>query len=279
MLELEGVSKIFRSGLLGRRECRALDSVDLCVRRGASLGLVGESGSGKTTLARAALRLLDITEGMIRLDGDDITFLRKRRLRDLRWHMQIVFQHPETALDPQFKLGESLREALLRAGTPRAYLADRTVEACALVNMPSELLDRYPSQVSGGEIQRAALARVLSFEPEYLFLDEPTSMLDVSVQAHILGLLREISAKRNMGMVYISHDLDVVRAMCAETAVLHGGKLVETGSTSKVLVNPKDEHVRALLAAWEAQREWMTVPAAPMHHDNRQRSTVVPRGI
>lgn len=262
MLELENVSKIYHSGLLGTQHRKVLEGIDMRVERGRTLGLVGESGSGKTTLARIALRLVEATSGSVRLEGEDITHLKKGELRPLRKRMQIVFQHPETALDPQFRLRESLQEALLKAGIPRTNLKERMEEACALVNLPIELLDRFPSQVSGGEIQRAALARVLAFEPEYLFLDEPTSMLDVSVQAYILNLLRGIAREHNMGVVLISHDLDVIRAMCEDVAVLCTGRLVESGPASRVLTAPADRRTRALLYAWDAQseleKEWAT---------------------
>jgi peptide/nickel transport system ATP-binding protein len=255
MLELQGVNKVYSSGLLRKQHLQVLEGISLRIERGRFLGLVGESGSGKTTLARVALRLIDATSGNIFLDGMDITSLKKREMRPLRKRIQIVFQHPETALDPQFKLRESIQEALLQTGTPRARLRERMVEACAQVSLPEELLDRYPSQVSGGEIQRAALLRVLAFQPDYLFLDEPTSMLDVSVQAYILNLLQKIADEREMGVVLISHDLDVIKAMCSEVGVLYKGKLVEKGDTAKVLGRPEHEITKGLLAAWNAQND------------------------
>lgn len=253
MLELEGVTKVFSNGLLRRQRRKVLDSVDLSIEKGAFIGLVGESGSGKTTLARVALRLTEPSSGSILLDGRDITTLKKGRLQPLRRSVQIVFQHPETALDPRFKLRESLQEALVKAGTPRSRLSERICESCAAMNLPVELLDRFPTQVSGGEIQRVALTRVLAFEPDYLFLDEPTSMLDVSVQAYILGLIGGIARKRDMGIVLISHDLDVVRATCKEVVVLDGGRLIERGRVGEVLGHPSHERTRALVSAWDSQ--------------------------
>lgn len=257
MLELHDVSKEFRDGLLGRSKHLVLEEVSLDIERGRFMGLVGESGSGKTTIARIALRLLDASSGTISLDGVDITKLDQKALGPVRRRMQIIFQHPEGALDPQYRLKESIREALFKAGTPRFRLTERTDEMCELVNLPTDLLDRYPHQVSGGEVQRIALARVLSFEPDYLFLDEPTSMLDLSVQAHIMNLIRTMAHRKNMGVVVISHDLDLVKSICGVTAVLHRGRLVASGATEEVLSYPESDVVRRLVDAWALQSRYI----------------------
>jgi len=267
MLELHGVSKEFRDGVLGRRRVRVLEGVSLNIERGKFMGLVGESGSGKTTLARIALRLIDASSGTITLDGTDITDLDQNKLRPLRKRMQIIFQHPEGALDPRYKLRGSVQEVLLKSGTPRARLGERTDELCALVNLPTDLLDRYPHQVSGGEVQRIALARVLAFEPDYLFLDEPTSMLDLSVQAHVMSVIRTVASRKDMGVVIISHDVDLIRSMCASTGVLHEGRLIATGATDRVLTNPDNDHVKAMVDSWDLQKKYLEAFARPPGND------------
>lgn len=232
-----------------------MEDVSLKVEKGRIIGLTGESGSGKTTIARIALRLTDPSSGTISLDGADITNLSMKKMRPLRRHMQIVFQHPEGALDPEFKLRESIQEALLRAGVPRIRLKDDLEEACAEVNLPLDLLDRFPSQVSGGEIQRAALARVFSFRPDYLFLDEPTSMLDVSVQAFILNLIKGRVEKNEMGVVLITHDLDIIRCMCSQVMVLSRGKIVDYGPAESVLSTGGKPYTKDTVKIWDAQKK------------------------
>jgi peptide/nickel transport system ATP-binding protein len=234
-----------------------LDDVSLNVEKGRVIGLTGESGSGKTTMARIALRLTNPSSGSILLDGMEITHMSMKKLRPLRRHIQIVFQHPEGALDPEFRLRESIQEALLRSGVTRALLKERMEEACAEVDMPLELLDRYPSQVSGGEIQRAALARVLSFQPDYLFLDEPTSMLDVSVQAFILNLIKNRAIRDGMGVVLITHDIDIIRCMCSDVTVLSRGKIVDRGPAESILTAGGHSYTRELIRTWDAQKSML----------------------
>ena len=254
MLELKGICKEYHRGLVRRSARRVLDDVTLNVQNGKVIGLTGESGSGKTTVARVALRLTDPTAGTVVLDGEDITNYSMKRMRPLRRRMQIVFQHPEGALDPEFRIRESIQEALIRSGNPRNIIKDRVSEVCAEVKLPTELLDRYPSQVSGGEIQRAALARVLSFGPDYLFLDEPTSMLDVSVQAFILDLIRGRTKRDGMGVVLITHDIEIIRCMCSEVMVLSKGKMVDSGPVETVLSEDGRRYSRELVNIWDAQR-------------------------
>ena len=254
MLELIDVSKTYSGGFLSRQSRIVLKDINVQVKRGRFLGITGESGSGKTTIARIALRLINPTSGTILLDGTDITNLSMKKMISHRDKVQIVFQHPEGALDPTYTISESICEALLKSGTPRSKLNDAVTEACARVNIPVDLLDRHPGQVSGGEIQRAALARVLSFEPDYLFLDEPTSMLDVSVQAYILNLIRREAEKLDMGVVLITHDLDIIRSMCNDTIVISEGFVKAEGATDTIL-NPETSPVTTLVRSWEAQKD------------------------
>ncbi len=255
MLELENVTKVFHQGRLTRSSFKVLDGVSFRLEKGEIVGITGESGSGKTTLARIALRLMDPTSGSIFLDDADITHMSMRQLRPLRGRMQIVFQHPEGALDPEMRIRDSVREALMMSGTPKNAVRERMMDACSEVNLPAELLDRYPSQVSGGEVQRAVLARVMSFHPEYLFLDEPTSMLDVSVQAFILDFIRARARKDGTGIALITHDIDIIRCMCSKAVVLSEGGIVDSGDVTCVLNGGQDRPSSSMVRLWDSQME------------------------
>lgn len=247
MLELANVSKTYKSGFLGRNTKIAVSDVSLQIRQGEILGLVGESGCGKSTIGRMAVRLLQPTAGRIVLDGADVTDLSEKKFRDYRRKVQIIFQHPESALDPQFTLRESIRESFSRLGIPKDEQLAMLERLADEVNLPLDIIDRYPGQVSGGEIQRAVLTRILAFNPCYLVLDEPTSMLDVSVQAHILQILKRKAREDEMGMLFISHDLEVVRAMCDRVAVMKDGKVVEEGLSAEIFDYPTDSYTRSLI--------------------------------
>lgn len=247
MLELVKISKEFRTGFLGRTVKQAVIDASLRVERGEIVGLIGESGCGKSTLGRIAVKLLMPSSGHIILDGADVTDMPEKQFREFRRQMQIIFQHPETALDPQYTLIESIRESFNKIGIPEAEQKGLLENISEEVNLPLDIVDRHPNQVSGGEIQRAVLTRVFAFEPRYLILDEPTSMLDVSVQAHILQLLKRKAKQDNVGMLFISHDLEVIRAMCDRVAVMKEGKILEDGSVKEMFQSPKSSYMKQLL--------------------------------
>ena len=215
--------------------------------RGEILGLVGESGCGKSTLGRIALKLLKPTSGRIIIDGTDVTDMPESQFREYRKRIQIIFQHPESALDPYYTLMDSINESFNRLAIPKDERVAMLEKLSDEVSLPLDILDRYPNQVSGGEIQRAVLTRVFAFKPEYLVLDEPTSMLDVSVQAHILQLLKKKAKQDNMGMLFISHDLEVVRAMCDRVIVMKAGKLIEEGPVETIFSHPSTEYMETLI--------------------------------
>lgn len=247
MLELVKVSKLFRTGFLGRNMKVAVDEASLRLERGEILGLIGESGCGKSTLARIALKLLPPTSGRIFIDGVDVTDMPEKQFREYRKRIQIIFQHPESALDPHYTLMDSINESFNRLAIPKLERAAVLEKLADDVSLPLDILYRYPNQVSGGEVQRAVLTRVLAFKPEYLVLDEPTSMLDVSVQAHILQLLKKKAKRDNMGLLFISHDLEVVRAMCDRVMVMKAGKIIEEGDVKKVFAEPSAPYTASLV--------------------------------
>jgi peptide/nickel transport system ATP-binding protein len=247
MLEMLQISKEFKTGFLGRNAKPAVIDASLHLDRGEIVGLVGESGCGKSTLGRIAAKLLKPSSGRIILDGVDVTNMPEKQFREFRRYLQIIFQHPETALDPQYTLLDSIQESFNRIGIPSAEQKELLEIISEEVNLPQDIVDRYPNQVSGGEIQRAVLTRVFAFKPNYLILDEPTSMLDVSVQAHILQLLKRKAKQDNVGMLFISHDLDVIRAMCDRVAVMKEGRILEEGSADEMLQSPKSSYMRQLI--------------------------------
>jgi ABC-type glutathione transport system ATPase component len=229
---------------------RVLDGVDLTVQRGRTLAVVGESGSGKTTALRVALGLQRLTAGRIALDGQDLTDAGWKQWRPLRRRVQLVHQNPFAALDPRFTVAESVAEPLVsfRVGD-RGTRATRAAELIDRVGLPADTLSRLPAELSGGQRQRVAIARALALSPEILLLDEPVSALDVSVQAQILDLLADLQRELGVSYLFVSHDLAVVAQVAHRVAVLHRGRLVETGSTTQVFTDPRHERTRELLDA------------------------------
>jgi len=228
LIEVRGLSKVFVSGLLNRHEVRVLDDVSFDIRRGETLGLVGESGCGKSTLGRSLLRLIEPTSGSITFDGTDITRLGRGELRRMRHRMQMIFQDPESSLNPRMKIGDSVSEPLrlgLCGKMGRKEILERVYELMEVVGLNPEHYGRYPYQLSGGQNQRVVLARILAINPEFIVADEPTASLDVSVQAQILRLMMDLKSAYGLTMLFISHDLEVVRHMSDRIAVMKCGRI------------------------------------------------------
>lgn len=233
----------------------AVDAVDLTVEPGRIVGLVGESGSGKSTLARAAVGLVDPAAGRVLLDDVDITARGKEASRARR-RVQMVFQDPQSCFNPRRTIGHSLDEALVAAarrdGTRTPSTATRRDEIAELLHavaLPANYARQLPSQLSGGQRQRVAVARAIAARPQVVLADEITSALDVSVQGSVLNLLRDLQRELGFGVLFISHNLAVVRVICDELAVMSHGSLIESGSTLDVLERPQQDYTRELIAA------------------------------
>jgi peptide/nickel transport system ATP-binding protein len=227
----------------------AVAGIDLEVEAGATVGLVGESGSGKSTVARAIVGLTPVASGTILVDGLDIT-RRRGRSDAFRRRIQLVFQDPYTSLNPRMTVGETLGEALSRAPGARRFVRGKEVaELLGLVGLAQSDETRYPSQFSGGQRQRIAIARALAVRPELIIADEITSSLDVSTQAAILNLLKDLQTLRGVSYLFISHNLGLIRWMSQEVAVMHLGKIVERGVATEVFDRPRHPYTRALIDA------------------------------
>jgi microcin C transport system ATP-binding protein len=229
---------------------RAVDGVDVVVHEGETVGLVGESGSGKSTMGYALLRLVH-AQGCIRFDGTDLADLDKKSLRRLRADMQIVFQDPFGSLSPRLTVAEIVAEGLAvhEPTLSRAQRGVRVAAALEEVGLTADIGDRYPHEFSGGQRQRIAIARAMVLKPRFVVLDEPTSALDMSVQAQIVDLLQQLQHDHDLGYLFISHDLRVVRALAHRIVVLRHGQVVEQGPADEVLTRPRHDYTRALMAA------------------------------
>jgi peptide/nickel transport system ATP-binding protein len=255
LLTVEGLKVHFpiRKGLLQRvtGHVKAVDGVSFRVHRGRTLGLVGESGCGKTTTGRAILRLIEPTAGVVRFDGVDIAAMRGRELRGMRKRMQIIFQDPYGSLNPRLTVENALVEPMdvHGIGTSRSDRRDRAAALLEEVGLGPTHLRRYPHEFSGGQRQRICIARALTVDPEFIICDESVSALDVSVQAQVLNLLRDLQDKRGLTYIFISHDLAVVKYMSDELAVMNEGIFVEEGPADGIYANPQQEYTRRLIDA------------------------------
>lgn len=246
ILQAEHLKKEFAAG---KKVLTAVDDVSFTVERGECLGIVGESGSGKSTVAKMITRLLEMTEGRVVLMGEDITHAKGKALRKAYQNIQMVFQMPMESFDPRRTLGDGIGESLRNMGISRRETKRMVEKLLVTCGLTPEFADRYPHEVSGGQCQRAAIARALAVEPGLLICDEATSALDVTVQKQILELLTELKEKKNLSFLMISHDLALVQAFCDKVLVLHQGRTVELGTTDEIIHHPKTAYTRALIEA------------------------------
>lgn len=256
LVEIKNLNKKFegKKKMLGQKaaDVKAVNNVSFSFESKQNIGLVGESGCGKTTLARLLIRLYQPDSGQIIFDGQDITKMGAKKLQPIRRHIQMVFQDPYSSLDPRFTVRQILREAI--ALDPSKYKTDPEKEQRMLnlleeVNMPGDILNRYPHEFSGGERQRIAIARALSLNPKLLILDEAVSSLDVLVQDQILLLLENLQKTHDMTYLFISHNLKVVKRLCQTIAVMYKGKIIEMGPSEDVFSHPLHPYTRELLKA------------------------------
>ena len=244
LLEVNHLCKTYGSG---ETAVHALKDVRFSVPKGEYVAVVGESGSGKSTLAKMITRLTDITDGTLKFQGKDITKLKQSQLRDVYGNIQMVFQIPMESFDPRCTLGDGIGESLRNMGISRRETRERVENLLEKCGLEKEFADRYPHQVSGGQCQRAAIARALAVDPEILICDEATSALDVTVQKQILELLIELKEKENLSFLLICHDLALVQALCDKVLVLYHGKTVEYGSPDEIIDHPKMDYTKRLI--------------------------------
>ena len=255
VLELDGVCRDFTSGVFRTHTVHAVDHVTFALEKGKTFGLVGNSGCGKTTLSRMITRVLRPTAGRILFEGADISGLPGGRARAYHRRVQMIFQNPEASLDPTMRVRDSLLEALTihQIGSGREERMEKVRSALAQVGLPEYLLSRYPHQISGGEGQRLVICRALLLEPEVLLLDEPTSMLDVSVQASVMNLLKELQQRLGLTYLYITHDIELLGWISHTIGVMQKGRLVEVGPREQIMEAPAHPYTKEPLYAY---RHW-----------------------
>ena len=247
IVSVKHLTKVFTRK--GQPDCIAVNHISFDLMPGECLGIIGESGSGKTTVVNLITRLLDVTEGSILLDGEEITNISGKALRKIYAKMQMVFQSPTESFDPRRRLGDSIGESLRNSGWSRTDTeaeVGRLLKECGL---PAEYADRYPHQVSGGECQRAAIARALAVRPKLLICDEVTSALDVTIQKEILELLNGLRWEKglDLSILFICHDIALVQQFCDRVLVMYQGDIVEEGKPDAVIRNPQNEYTKRLI--------------------------------
>ena len=244
ILKADHLKKVFISG---KKSMTAVDDVSFELERGECLGIVGESGSGKSTIAKMITHLESITEGQVFLKGKDITHARGKDLRETYQDIQMVFQMPMESFDPRCTLGDGIGESLRNMGISKAETRNRVEKLLLTCGLTPEYADRYPHQVSGGECQRAAIARALAVEPKILICDEATSALDVTVQKQIMELLQKLKKENQLSFLFICHDLALVQLFCDRVIVMHDGHVEEEGTPEEIIEHPKTEYTEKLI--------------------------------
>ena len=241
-LQVQDLKKIFTRD--GQSDFLAVDGVSFDIFPGECVGLIGESGSGKSTVANMIARLLDSTEGRILLDGEDVTDAEARKIFRT---VQMIFQSPQESFDPRRTLGDGIGESLLNVGQSRAEVREEVGRLLEAVGLSPGFAERYPHEVSGGQCQRAAIARAIAIRPKLLICDEATSALDVTVQAEIVALLSRLMRERGMACLFICHDIALAQSVCDRFLVMYRGKIVEEGAPDEVVQSPKREYTKMLI--------------------------------
>lgn len=247
ILEVNGLTKTFRTR--GKGSFTAVDHVSFCVSAGETLGIVGESGCGKSTLARLLCRLVEPTEGSIQLCGTELAGASNREMQRAYRNIQMVFQDPVTSFDPRKTLGDGIGESLRNVGIPTQLVKARVVELLTQCGLPAEFAARYPHEVSGGQCQRAAIARALAIEPKLVICDEATSALDVTVQKHIMELLTSLRESTGVSYLFICHNLALVQSFCDRLLVMYQGRIIEEGTPNEIIFHPKVPYTKMLIDA------------------------------
>ena len=245
ILSVRNLSKTFK--LKGRDDVKAVNDVSFDLFPGETLGVIGESGSGKTTLVNLITGLLPATEGSILLDGIEVTKCDGKALRDARKKLQVVFQTPTESFDPRRTLGDGICESMRNNNISKGDARSRAKDLLKLCGLPEDFVDRYPHEVSGGQCQRAAIARALAIEPKLLVCDEATSALDVTIQAEIIELLVKLRKELDMAILFICHDIALVQQFCDRVVVMYHGELVEEGIPNEVIASPQNKYTQDLI--------------------------------
>lgn len=246
LIRVENVRKYFSKD---SKQVKALDGINLEIPKGSFVGVVGESGCGKSTLGRCIMRLIDVSNGSIYYNGTDITKFGPKQMREYRAKMQMVFQNPFSSFDPKRTIWDSIIEVGRFYKMPEQDIQQRIQEMITWINMDENVLHRHPNELSGGQLQRLAIARAMLLNPEFIMADEPVSALDVSVQAQILNIFMDIRKNSNLTMMFISHDLTVVRHVCDIVVVMYLGTVVEKGTAEEIFSNPTHPYTQALLSS------------------------------
>ena len=245
ILSVKNLSKTFK--LHGREDVKAVSNVTFDLFPGETLGVIGESGSGKTTLVNLITGLLPATEGSVLLDGIEVTKCDGKSLRNVWKELQVIFQTPTESFDPRRTLGDGICESMRNNGVSKTDAMSRARELLKLCGLPEEFVHRYPHEVSGGQCQRAAIARALAIEPKLLVCDEATSALDVTIQAEIIELLVKLRKELDMAILFICHDIALVQQFCDRVVVMYHGELVEEGIPNEVIAEPQNEYTQDLI--------------------------------